>query len=887
MFIEDGYSNRVRTSVMAHTTRFDGSVAIVDRSDGDKVKPIEFGRSEFLASLRTNNVTVEVVEHWTEVDADPVLVIGYTDDPIIKKLLGEEIQTPEAVIYQWVSINQGTALVVAGSDDRGLMYALLELAERIESGGSGQLDSVEDTVETPDNSVRGVDRFITGPVQDTWLYDEAFWHSYLQRLARNRFNRFVLIAGYDSAFMSPPYPFIIDVPGYPDVGVPENQVDISQDEHQEVLRTVGRLCAEYSIEFYFGIWQQRPDWKEDQGTLVEGLPDDPQEFADYCTAGLEQLLVEISEIDGLQLRVNWESGVSIGDMETYDKDRSVSTAEAFWREIITAVEQAADERDRPLKLDLRAKGLTDDMIQWALETGLDITVPTKFWCESTGLPHHNTQMRQGELANLEDENKSRRYGYSDLLRKPRYYDVLYRLWVIGTNRIFLWGDPDYARRFSYSTQFGDALGFEVTAPLSLKGGHFHLQDEPWPLFDDSSFEHYEWEDERYWAWYLFFGRLGYSTDTDPDVWEREFYNRFGDAAELIRKAYRSASKILPLLTAAHLTRHPALTNWAEMDTGGALFAEHNFNPQFEQYEVTYMNAEPSDPGLFYGIDEFVQDVLADECRNKYTPLQVRQWYRQFASETRTAVVDAERAATDTDGEFRTTVLDLRMLADLAEYHAEKTAAALALAFYQETQDQDYLSVAYRAAQAAREAWTTMADRGREAYHDDLVFGMGPSRADSGQWIDRLEEIDADIEELSQLIKQNDIDMDYKVKINRVDLDRSEQPSFNFPSIDITLPETVRAGEAIEVEVQTGELNPHQGLTLHYRHTDQTEGSFEQIEMDPIDRGYRATIPGDYVTAEWDLQLYCSSTDEAGDALLYPGIYHADEPAPYVVIAVEP
>ncbi|MFC6734563.1 hypothetical protein [Haladaptatus sp. GCM10025893] len=39
-------------------------------------------------------------------------------------------------------------------------------------------------------------------------------------------------------------------------------------------------------------------------------------------------------------------------------------------------------------------------------------------------------------------------------------------------------------------------------------------------------------------------------------------------------------------------------------------------------------------------------------------------------------------------------------------------------------------------------------------------------------------------------------------------------------------------------------------------------------------------------SEWDLQVYFSTIDETGDTLLYPGLYHAEEPAPYIVVTVD-
>ncbi|MFB6133863.1 MAG: hypothetical protein ABEJ55_02635 [Halanaeroarchaeum sp.] len=837
-----------------------GTVVVVDRTD-ESSGPVAHGRAAFLDALSEAGAGVERVDFWTETDRDAFLVVGTVEDRPIARLLGNDDHPGEGVIYRWRETGQGTALVVAGTDDRGLMYALLELAERVEARGIEAL-----SVEYPDNEVRGVDRFLETPVEDEWFYDDDFWDYYLDRLARCRFNRFVLITGYDTAFMSPPYPFLVDVPGYPDVRVSDD-LDPSRTDHRERLRDIGERCHEHGLEFVFGIWQQQP-WTDYQGTLVEGLPTG-DDLADYCAAGLEELLVQCESIDCVQLRVNHESGVT--DEDGYE------TAEAFWMRIIDAVAAAEDQRGAEIGLDLRAKGLTDDMIEHGLERGFDVTVPTKFWCESTGLPYHNSRMRAGELANLDDLNRSRRYSYADLLEKPRFFDVLYRLWAVGTNRVFVWGDPEYARRFSHAAGFGDGRGFEITAPLTLKGGYFGLLDERWPLFEDPALRDYEWEDERYWAWYRTFGRLGYAADADADAWEREFENRFGEAADAVERGYRAASRVLPLVTAFNLTDHPALHTWAELDTGGALFAEHNYNERFG--ETTYLTAEPSDPGLFYGIEGYVSDVLEDDLDGKYTPQQVATWLAFLAGETRDAIEGAERNAPDS-GEFRATQLDLHMLADLAEYHAHKIHAAMALCRYRRTGDADRLAGAYASALAMRESWRSLANRGEGTYHDDLVFGRGPAAADAGNWSDRREEIDDDVRELERMLDEEGRTPE--------EVDPAVPASGSFgpfpnPSYDFVVPGACATDEDLEVSVAVGELNGAKRMTLHYRRANQLEGEFQRIEMERVDGAYRAIVPAEALSPAFDLLVYATAIDDDGDVVVVPGIYDAESPMPYRVV----
>lgn len=866
---------------MSSSEQTAATVSVVDRRSIDAGESVDYGTEELFGAIDNADGAIERADYLTEVDADEFLVVGRTDDQVVDALLDEPALEAESIVFRRVQVDSGTAQVVAGSDDRGLMYALLELSERVDAHGLDALTEIEDTVEIPDNEVRGAARFLMGPGEDDWFYDEDFWHYYFDRLARARFNRFVLITGFDTAFMSPPYPFLVDVPEYPDVQV-ANRIEQSREEHLTLLRRIAELSHQYGLEFVFGTWQQRtrtvnPDMEDDhidQGFLIENFPfEDDERFTEYCARGLEELLVAAPEIDGVQLRVNFESGVG---------DRS--TAEEFWKQLTAAPAAAAERRERELKLDIRAKGCTDNMIQWAQETGVNVTISTKYWCESLGLPYHNTQMRRGELDNLDDTNRARRYSYSDMLRKPRYFDIMYRLWAVGSDRIFLWGDPDYARRFSESTNFGDSTGFEVLSPLSMKGGHYQIQGS-WPLFDDPDLRHYEWEDERYWAWYLFFGRLGYSTETDPEVWEREYRARFGDAADDILDAYSSASKVLPLITAAHLTQHPTNTNWAELDTGGALFAENNYNPRFT--DVTYSSAEPSDPAMFYQIDEYVMDVLADDHAGKYTPLQLARWYDHLADEIRTASQAATANVENPTVEFESTLLDMNMLADLATYHAAKTRAAVALMFYRQDDDTSDLEDAYTHMHAAVDSWSSLAERGEDTYHDDLLFAMGPDSAHEGNWDARLEkEIKEDLDMLEGLLAESGTETTDEPTADGHLAELSTGETAELPTtLGVDVPDDHPAGESLRLTVTSSSLSDLERVTLHYRHTNQLEGAFETASMEKTSDGHTASVPSDYLSPEWNLLVYVTAVDGDGNGVIAPGLFDTQEPAPYHEVVI--
>ena len=85
-------------------------------------------------------------------------------------------------------------LVASASDARGLVYAVLELADRARFGA--RLDPPEPVSEKPANTVRAISRCFESDIEDKgWFHDRSFWPAYLTNLATQRVNRFCLTFG--------------------------------------------------------------------------------------------------------------------------------------------------------------------------------------------------------------------------------------------------------------------------------------------------------------------------------------------------------------------------------------------------------------------------------------------------------------------------------------------------------------------------------------------------------------------------------------------------------------------------------------------------------------------------------------------------------------------
>jgi len=166
---------------------------------------------------------------------------------------------PESLALLNTRVGGRQALLACGSDARGLVYALLEVADRVRHPSS-PLEPLK-VVERPANEVRSVMRqFTSEPLDKPWFHDREMWPHYLTMLAAERFNRFHLAfgLGYDSlqqvvdSYMLFLYPFLLAVPGYHVRAA--NLPDEERDRNLETLRFISEQTVARGIDFELGVW---------------------------------------------------------------------------------------------------------------------------------------------------------------------------------------------------------------------------------------------------------------------------------------------------------------------------------------------------------------------------------------------------------------------------------------------------------------------------------------------------------------------------------------------------------------------------------------------------------------------------------------------------------
>ncbi len=422
----------------------------------------------------------------------------------------------------------------------------------------------------------------------------------------------------------------------------------------------------------------------------------------YTQAALGQFLREFHEADEIQLAMQSESGLKTGDMKEY------------WESMFRVMKASAPD----MQYELRAKGVPNDLADYGLKLGLKIRLNTKYWAEEVGLPFHPTHIQA--LNQFE-----RRHGYSDMLKYPQNYKLHWTLWTSGTTRILVWGDPDYVRRFAATTHLGGAQGFEVMEPLATKMAGYPHDMKPFDLLSPS-YRYYDYEFERYWHFYQVFGRVSYNPDTPSEEWDHQFVARVGaGAAPYVEQGVHRASQILPHIVAYCLP--PLLFSttrgWPERQRQGDL--------------LDYAKATPSDTEQFESLQDAADDILLGRSSAKVTPMETSKWFARASGDVRRLVAQAEQhVGPHPSKEFVSTIVDLKILSDLAEYHSRRIPAGLSMALYEKTHDLDALDDAILHEQEATNAWAGIVRDAGDVYNFDMKMGL-PEFDLSGHWRDDL------------------------------------------------------------------------------------------------------------------------------------------------------
>jgi hypothetical protein len=848
-------------SILGLTPEKNPEISIV--TDKNPEKAVLHGLAKLTDALQSKNIRFETVGSVQEAQGRTIIVTGLsTGEGAAAQMLrsGNRAvpEVSEALTIWKTKAEKKPVLVISGFDDRGLMYGLLDVASRIgwSKNKYSPLCEVREITEKPDVPERAISLYTMNRAYwESRFYDVAYWKRYLDILAQNRFNSIVVVFGYENGgFLAPCYPYFFNTEEYPDV----KMVGITAAEQQRNLDALNRLIRmahERGIKFSVGIWdhiyrggvqsggiaEMREIPAQPVPGLVWGLND--ANLIPYTKAALARFVQLLPELDGIQFRMHNESGLKKSEQDL------------FWSDIFNMMKAKVPQ----LRLDLRAKELPESVIQSAINTGIKFRITTKYWMEQMGMPWHPTQ--------INPEKSERRHSYAALLSYPQKYKMHWRLWNGGTSRILLLGDPEYVRRFAESTHLYDGEGYEVNEPLATKMEAQPHNAVPFDLLNPS-YRYYDYEFERYWHFFQVFGRIGYNPQTSPEVWQKEFELRFGKkAGPFLEEALHKASWILPRIVAScyPYSGFPMTRGWAEKQRLGDLPA--------------YAKNAGSDLRQFANFDEEAQILVEGGETAKLLPSMNSLWFEQTSKEINQLVLKAQKAiGNQQNKEFNSTITDLKILSNLALYHARRIPAAVCYNIFTRTRDVTALDEAIVHEKNAIEAWRQLVDAAGDIYAADLQMGVRSADL-CGHWKDELISLEKGMTVLLQERTGFKAGSSVKMAPRYQIAEASDNGKlFIFTHQPVT---SAKAGQPITINVKVNAVNGVKWVHLLYRNVNQ---EFEYLPFPMLPSGekdeYKATIPAEKINPKWDLMYLIEVMDKNGRGKIYPDF---EKEMPYRIV----
>ena len=856
------------------------SIVTFDNDTIASTVPPQWALTQLKQAFESLGVRVRLVSDVSQASAgDEVVVVAAANHSAAQQIIAGA-KTSQPGTAEALFLGRGTAsgrsvLLVSGSDARGLVYALLELTDRLLYSDSltAALEVKPAIVEEPHNRTRSMCRSFQSEVEDKpWFNDRSFWTEYLSMLAAERFNRFNLCLGlhYNSTPGGSPevylffaYPFLVSLPEYSGVSA-RNLPAAERDANLQMLKFIGQECARRGLEFQLGLWSHAYAYGAGANYPIDGLS--KANHATYSRDALEAILRAVPEITGITFRVHSESGIPTG---SYD----------FWKTLFEAFPKVG----RNLEIDMHGKECYQEHIDAAAATGMRVVVSPKYVSEHQGLPYHEASLRESERSRKPDttilDGQASRYGYANFMKEHRNFGVLHRIWP-GTQRMLLWGDPVFAAGFGRASSFCDSAGVEWNEPLSFKGREGSgIPGGRCGYLDTTLNPKYDYQKFLY--TYRVWGRLLYNPDTDPQTWRRYLAKEFGAAAQQpVEDALANASRVLLLVTMYHGVGVANQVYWPEIYTniaivsGGGILSDTN----------TLTGASTSfDPQLFLGIDAYAEHLLNGTAfdQNKFFPIEVAQVLEDWGNAAMSNLAKAKSCTSKpNDPAFRRLEADFAIQGGLGLFFARKFRSATLWALYQKTGDVAAKTAALAQYNSARQAWSELAEVATPVYKNDLTYGHGTRLR--GHWKDRLKGIDTDIAAMNkgEVVGTPTHPGSATEAIATIQR-RLVRPAANCHHL---APATFAAGEPLPLILNIDDGNT-KGVNLYYRRVNQAD-AWQVAPMEATNGQFQATIPGSYTRTDYPLQYYFGLAKGKSGSALFPGFDANLSNQPYFVVRLK-
>jgi hypothetical protein len=708
------------------------TVVVVDPAD----QAAAFGASDLSDAIARWRVPVTTVAPGALAAQNaPNVVVVTTEATTLSGQPAVTGLTAQGYAIRRVAAGGTTRWWAIGHDSAGAMYAALELAEsaRID----GHLGHVTDRQVNPQIAKRGIkfnipldartpsysDDSTSGQANIPEMWDMTFWTRFFDEMARHRFN--VL-----SLWSLSPFPSLVKVPEYPKVALADvkrktgpmfdatNQGRNMYDPSWP-LETIKAMTIDEKIAFWRAVMAQA----RDRGIEVSvftwnifvygtegsgyGLTVDPANAAtkDYVRRSTRALF----DTYPLLTAIGITSGENMGNLDDAGKERWMW--ETYGLGVKDAQANAADPKSpfyrpgrqitlihRAHQADLKAIVETFKALPGSERSGAESTLAFSFKYSQAHM-HSSTAPRFIFQNGWFDSIPSGKQTWLTVRNDDLYY--------------LRWGDPEFVRAYwKQLPQPQKIAGFMLGPDGYTWGRDFVSKGATAPR---------RLVIEKQWYWFLLWGRLAYDPSIPNERFRQILDARFpGGAGPVVFDALASTSKILPLVNRFY---------WGYFDfqwfpegswsQAGFVSARDFISPKYPPMTED----EDGDAPRIMSIKAFVGD---EPPAGRLTPLDVADRLERLAGD---GVQRLETVKATSDPELGETIGDIRAMAALGRYYADKIRGAVALARDEVTKDPAVHAQARTHLQASANHWREYAKLWSARNVGNVFTRLGPTLVD--------------------------------------------------------------------------------------------------------------------------------------------------------------
>lgn len=562
-------------------------------------------------------------------------------------------------------------ITVRGADEVGAMYGGLDVAEAIRTD---TLESLKDSDHKPHIARRGIKFNIpldlrtpsysccsdAAQANIPEMWERAFWTSFLDAMARHRYN--VL-----SLWSLHPFPSMVKVPEFPQVAL------------ADVWRTRVKLDDTFSLA---GMDMVRPAMLADHEVVHRMTMDEK--------IGFWRWVMQQAADRGIQVYVftwnvfTWGAEGKHGITNDLGNEVTKRYFRASVREMV---------KTYPLLAGMgitAGEGMPHDMDSRGKETWLWDTYGEGVRDALKEDPHRNFSMihrfhwtAQRDILDAFQDYPgtfefSFKYSVAHMysITKPPFIQPLLenlspvrKTWLTVRNDdiyTFRFGDPAYARQYILNMPAADKMAGFYMGPDGYVWGRDFLQRHPGPGPRPLVIE-------KQWYSFMLWGRLAYDPSLPDSCFERLLAARHPKASSPhFFRALQSASQVMPLATRFF---------WGDIDLKWYPEACLSHPKSKGFYTVRHFMEGSSMPGSeVLCIRDWRRRLAARQPMSETTPLEIAAALDGAAAVT-FACLATLREAAEADSELRKTVADCESLAWLGCYYASKIRGACALALF--------------------------------------------------------------------------------------------------------------------------------------------------------------------------------------------------------------